>query len=864
MPRNTVSRRLMRSTRSLRASISTTSARAFSVSSLRTSIRALSTTASSSPSPRTLAAHDISVEEDDFSLRQLLTPAQSRVLDDIKGLLNTVPQHLATLGVSKEDSALLSSASSSLDELFLVVVVGEFNAGKSNFINALLGAKHCKTGVLPTTETVQILRYGPQREETVSTDESKSVRTVRLPVDWLKRASLVDTPGTNAVLRSHQTITEKFVPSADLILFITSVERPFSESEKQFLSRIYDWKKKVVIVLNKADLVVHDMEAAGIHNSTASATSSSSLASSSDAISPLGPSGIDIGAVDSLAYADGTPEVMTSFDQVVSFVRANAKSVLVESPPVFGVSSRLALAGKMATEEALAVLNGEVPSSGPSAGRKMSPASAAAAVAQGRALVANSGFLDLERHVLEELTAENKVRLKMENPLSVAEHLLKKYSTTFEAHAQAMVTDAQVRDLIRRELGEFSIESRSDVDRDLARLENVFLRIKAETTAFLSTQLRTGNLVPLLFNLESLRLKYNDKVYLDVTAEIDAIVSNVSNWIITKTGRQSQTLAAIMQRGAQATPAHSSSDDGVVSASTANVLPTVPSTLSSVSNGTSSTNATSTSASVATTSPSSESTPFNTAANVPSSGVSSTSSSTTMNGLNSINVAAQAERVRTAGLDYQQSRIQALQEMQRKVCALAAEDRRARDTSVLMDGMRASALLFVGLEFAAVACLAGAFVLPPAAIASAVLAGAGLAVMPAQRSRLARQANGKTDALFSSMRSTLSLQLNREIEDAARMLEQTTTPYCKWVQHEEERMLQIQQRFNALRGSIHKIRKELALFSPLPTQATQPIQPAISQAQTQTSSSTPSFSPSMLEPSVVVPAPGGTKMKMSL
>ena len=64
----------------------------------------------------------------------------------------------------------------------------------------------------------------------------------------------MDTPGTNAIIREHEVITSKFVPRSDLVLFITSADRPFTESERSFLEKIRDWGKKVVIVLNKIDL----------------------------------------------------------------------------------------------------------------------------------------------------------------------------------------------------------------------------------------------------------------------------------------------------------------------------------------------------------------------------------------------------------------------------------------------------------------------------------------------------------------------------------------------------------------------------------------------------------------------------------
>jgi len=158
---------------------------------------------------------------------------------------------LARLGVSAEDQATLRRSIRQLDELFLLVIVGEFNAGKSAFINALLGQPLLKEGVTPTTSQINILKYGDTPQQQL---QDAGVRVFSEPVEILRRINIVDTPGTNAVIRQHQAITEQFVPQSDLVLFITSADRPFTESERTFLSQIRDWGKKVVLVINKIDI----------------------------------------------------------------------------------------------------------------------------------------------------------------------------------------------------------------------------------------------------------------------------------------------------------------------------------------------------------------------------------------------------------------------------------------------------------------------------------------------------------------------------------------------------------------------------------------------------------------------------------
>ncbi len=149
-------------------------------------------------------------------------------------------------------STALDQVLTSLDELFLLVIVGEFNAGKSALINALLRAPVLEEGVTPTTAKITKVRYGEQSKQ-----RQLDLDTVEqnFPADFLRNISIVDTPGINAVLRDHERMTKDFIPRSDLIIFVTSADRSFTESERQFLESIRAWGKKVLVVLNKADLL---------------------------------------------------------------------------------------------------------------------------------------------------------------------------------------------------------------------------------------------------------------------------------------------------------------------------------------------------------------------------------------------------------------------------------------------------------------------------------------------------------------------------------------------------------------------------------------------------------------------------------
>ena len=174
-----------------------------------------------------------------------LLQRERNALGDLRALVAR-----AELGGSAERD--LATALEDLEGLFLLVVVGEFNAGKSTLINALLGASVMPEGVTPTTDRVTLIVHG---EKASRVELSSEFVRLTHPAPRLRALALVDTPGTNAVITRHQVLTERFVPRADLILFVTSSDRPFTESERAFLQRIAEWGKKVVVVVNKSDLL---------------------------------------------------------------------------------------------------------------------------------------------------------------------------------------------------------------------------------------------------------------------------------------------------------------------------------------------------------------------------------------------------------------------------------------------------------------------------------------------------------------------------------------------------------------------------------------------------------------------------------
>jgi small GTP-binding protein len=236
-------------------------------------------------------------------IEQVLDQHRRDILAEERRLLSALLTTLAQLRAPQEDQEAVSHSLAQLGEMFLLVVVGEFNAGKSAVINALLGDRILDEGVTPTTSRIGLLRYGPAvgREA-----KGASLDIITAPVEVLRELNVVDTPGTNAVLRDHEALTREFVPRSDLVIFVTSADRPFTESERAFLATIRDWGKKVVVVVNKADIL----------------------------------------------------ETSRDLADVLGFVKEKAAAWLGLSPEIHAVSARQALRGKAERDDALLSASG--------------------------------------------------------------------------------------------------------------------------------------------------------------------------------------------------------------------------------------------------------------------------------------------------------------------------------------------------------------------------------------------------------------------------------------------------------------------------------------------------------------------------
>ncbi|AUX28577.1 MULTISPECIES: dynamin family protein [Sorangium] len=210
--------------------------------------------------------------------------------DDVTGALRELAEFAEGLGAKSVGTRITNDLVKKLEaDRFHLVVVGEFNHGKTTFVNALLGASILPVGVTPTTAVIHHLEYAAEpraevvyasgeraglpfedvRAFTVGGERSSSAGEVKFlevgyPAELLReRVVLVDTPGVNDLSLQRADITYSYIPRSDAVLFLIDAGQPLKESERVFLQDklLGQSRDKILFVVTKRDIWSHDEEA---------------------------------------------------------------------------------------------------------------------------------------------------------------------------------------------------------------------------------------------------------------------------------------------------------------------------------------------------------------------------------------------------------------------------------------------------------------------------------------------------------------------------------------------------------------------------------------------------------------------------
>jgi len=184
------------------------------------------------------------------------------------------------------------------------------------------------------------------------------------------------------------------------------------------LERIQHWKKKVVVVLQKIDLLEDDSQ----------------------------------------------------LEEIQNFVSKGIHQLLGIQPRIFPVSAKLALKAK-----------------------RLMAKEGASEKAEGASLWDKSRWAALETYILKSLDAGQRSKLKLKNPLHIAQNLLDKYKDVTEAKLQVLSKDVESIQHIDEQLEEFKNEMNRGYAYQQDRVDNVLLELADRGNTFFDEQLAVKN-----------------------------------------------------------------------------------------------------------------------------------------------------------------------------------------------------------------------------------------------------------------------------------------------------------------------------------------------------------------------------------
>ncbi|MCX6227445.1 MAG: dynamin family protein [Bacteroidia bacterium] len=167
-----------------------------------------------------------------------------------------------------------------------VAILGQFKAGKSSFINSLIGKPVLPVGVIPVTTVITRLQHGLNEraivtyfngkqsevaldniEEYISEAKNRANHKDVEVVD-IETASLapyaglriVDTPGLGSIFKYNTELSEEWFPKVGAAIVAISSDRPLSENDLNLIRELMEFSPKVVLLLTKVDLLSEEQQ----------------------------------------------------------------------------------------------------------------------------------------------------------------------------------------------------------------------------------------------------------------------------------------------------------------------------------------------------------------------------------------------------------------------------------------------------------------------------------------------------------------------------------------------------------------------------------------------------------------------------
>jgi len=167
------------------------------------------------------------------------------------------------------------------DKVLNVAVFGRFKAGKSSFLNHLIGRPLLPVGVIPITSAVTEIQYGAMERaevifqdgrteavplarirefmsETENPENAKGVARVRLELPAMERyrgIRFVDTPGLDSVFEHNTGASLEWLPNVGLALVAVGVDPPLSQHDLELIRSLKRYTPRIALLLTKVDVL---------------------------------------------------------------------------------------------------------------------------------------------------------------------------------------------------------------------------------------------------------------------------------------------------------------------------------------------------------------------------------------------------------------------------------------------------------------------------------------------------------------------------------------------------------------------------------------------------------------------------------
>lgn len=152
-------------------------------------------------------------------------------------------------------------------------LIGEFSAGKTTLINALIDNKKLETSITPTTSTIYEIHFGSNTSKAEIVLEDGSIKEIEniedLNNDDLidtptikifdtsnkipKETIIVDTPGLSSPTQKHRDNLMNFLPYADGMFLVIDINQPSTRSLMDFISTMKLSEKPIYVIITKSD-----------------------------------------------------------------------------------------------------------------------------------------------------------------------------------------------------------------------------------------------------------------------------------------------------------------------------------------------------------------------------------------------------------------------------------------------------------------------------------------------------------------------------------------------------------------------------------------------------------------------------------